>query len=62
MELVADGDGHSAPRLGEVELDAEQAREYFVFLVRQVVRMLCVGHDPRRPVGVQRAGGCATGR
>ena len=35
--------GHSAPRLGEVELDAAQAREYFVFLVRQVVRMLCEG-------------------
>jgi len=43
MELVTDSEGHSAPRLGEVELDAEQAREYFVFLVRQVVRMLCEG-------------------
>ena len=43
MELVVDSEGHSAPRLGEVELDAEQAREYFVFLVRQVVRMLCLG-------------------
>ena len=43
MELIADSEGHSAPRLGEVELDAEQAREYFRFLVRQVVRMLCVG-------------------
>ena len=43
MELVTDSEGHSAPRLGEVELDAERAREYFVFLVRQVVRMLCVG-------------------
>ena len=43
MELVTDGEGHSAPRLGEVELDAERAREYFAFLVRQVVRMLCVG-------------------
>ncbi|MAL03372.1 MAG: serine protein kinase RIO [Arenimonas sp.] len=43
MELIADSEGHSAPRLGEVQLDAEQAREYFRFLVRQVVRMLCVG-------------------
>jgi RIO kinase 1 len=43
MELVVDSEGHSAPRLSEVELDAERAREYFVFLVRQVVRMLCLG-------------------
>src|SRR5918993_2168970 len=43
MELVTDSEGFSAPRLGEVELDADQAREYFSFLVRQVVRMLCVG-------------------
>jgi RIO kinase 1 len=43
MELVTDSAGHSAPRLGEVELEPEQAREYFRFLVRQVVRMLCQG-------------------
>ena len=43
MELVADADGYSAPRLGEVELAPETAREYHAFLVRQVVRMLCIG-------------------
>ena len=43
MELVTDAEGHSAPRLSEVELDAGRAREYFLFLVRQVVRMLCEG-------------------
>jgi RIO kinase 1 len=43
MELVADAEGHSAPRLSEVELDAERAREYYIVLVRQVVRMLCEG-------------------
>jgi RIO kinase 1 len=43
MELVTDSAGHSAPRLGEVELEAEVAREYFGFLIRQVVRMLCIG-------------------
>jgi RIO kinase 1 len=43
MELIADEAGHSAPRLGEVELDAGRAREYFHFLVRQIVRMLCAG-------------------
>lgn len=43
MELVVDADGHSAPRLGEVELSPEQARGFHRFLVRQVVKMLCVG-------------------
>ena len=43
MELVTDAAGHSAPRLAEIDLDADQARAYFAFLVRQVVRMLCVG-------------------
>ena len=43
MELVTDAEGFSAPRLGELELSAEQAREYHAFLVRQVVRMLCLG-------------------
>ena len=43
MELVVDADGHSAPQLGEVELAPEQARGFHRFLVRQVVKMLCVG-------------------
>jgi RIO kinase 1 len=43
MELVADADGNSAPRLGEVELSPEQAREFHQFLIGQVVRMLCTG-------------------
>lgn len=43
MELVTDADGHSAPRLGEVELGPDQARGFHRFLVRQVVKMLCVG-------------------
>src|SRR5688500_12793691 len=43
MELVTDAEGFSAPRLGEVELSAEQAREFHRVLVRQVVRMLCCG-------------------
>ena len=43
MELVTDAQGHSAPRLGEVDLAPEQAREFHAFLIRQVVRMLCVG-------------------
>jgi RIO kinase 1 len=43
MELVTDADGFSAPRLGEVELEPEQARGFHAVLVRQVVRMLCCG-------------------
>ena len=43
MELITDAAGHSAPRLGEVALEPEVAREYFHFLIRQVVRMLCTG-------------------
>jgi RIO kinase 1 len=43
MELVTDAQGQSAPRLGEVVLTPEQAREFHGFIVQQVVRMLCAG-------------------
>jgi RIO kinase 1 len=43
MELIADANGDPAPRLGEVELSAETAREYHRALVQEVVRMLCIG-------------------
>lgn len=43
MELVIDATGSPAPRLGEVELSGETAREYHRILIRQVVRMLCIG-------------------
>lgn len=43
MELVTDAEGQSAPRLGEVELSATQAREFHQFLIGQIVRMLCTG-------------------
>ena len=43
MELVTDEHGHSAPRLGEVELSAERARLFHGELIRDVVRMLCQG-------------------
>jgi RIO kinase 1 len=43
MELVTDAAGDPAPRLGEVELTAEVAREYHTFLIRQIVRMLSIG-------------------
>jgi RIO kinase 1 len=43
MELVADEDGLPAPRLNEVELTPEQAREWHSFMIGQIVRMLCAG-------------------
>lgn len=43
MELVADHHGNPAPRLGEVDLSADLAREYYQFLIRQIVRMLSIG-------------------
>lgn len=54
MELVTDAEGFSAARLGEVELDAEQARQFHQVLVRQVVLMLCCGliHGDLSPYNV----------
>ena len=43
MELVTDANGNAAPRLNDVDLDPEQAREYHAFLIRQIVLMLCNG-------------------
>ncbi|MBL8270107.1 PA4780 family RIO1-like protein kinase [Steroidobacter sp.] len=43
MEMVTDADGDSAPRLGEVELSPEVARNYHQFLIAQIVRMLSAG-------------------
>lgn len=43
MELVVDETGSAAPRLGDVALTAEQALAFHAILIRDVVRMLCVG-------------------
>ncbi|MNK25191.1 RIO1 family protein [compost metagenome] len=54
MELVTDAEGFSAARLGEVELEPDQARQFHQTLVRQVVRMLCCGliHGDLSPYNV----------
>jgi RIO kinase 1 len=54
MELVTDAEGFSAPRLGEVELTPQQARDYHAVLIRQVVLMLCCGliHGDLSPYNV----------
>ena len=43
MELVTGDDGNAAPRLNDVELSNETAREYHAFLIEQVVKMLVAG-------------------
>jgi len=43
MELVVDADGNSAPRLNDLKLSGEQAREYHRLLIAQIVLMLCAG-------------------
>ena len=43
MELVTDGEGNAAPRLNDVTLTPEQARELHRTLIGEVVRMLCAG-------------------
>jgi RIO kinase 1 len=43
MELITDEDGDIAPRLNDVSMSAEQAREDHALVMLYVMRMLCVG-------------------
>ncbi|WP_257283039.1 PA4780 family RIO1-like protein kinase [Endozoicomonas sp. SESOKO1] len=43
MELVTDDEGQVAPRLGEVTMSAEQAREDHATMMQYVMLMLCAG-------------------
>ncbi|MEP7083706.1 MAG: PA4780 family RIO1-like protein kinase [Betaproteobacteria bacterium] len=43
MELLTDADGNAAPRLNDVVLTEDLARQYHAQLMREVVRMLCAG-------------------
>ena len=43
MELVVDKNGNAAPRLNDVKLTEEQAREYQRAIIAQIVLMLCAG-------------------
>jgi RIO kinase 1 len=43
MEVISDDNGNPAPRLNEVSLSTELAREYHGFMIRQIVLMLCSG-------------------
>jgi RIO kinase 1 len=43
MELVTGDNGEAAPRLNDLVLSPELAREYHRIMITQVVRMLCAG-------------------
>ena len=43
MDLITDEHGDPAPRLDEVDFDAETARDYHGQMMREIVRMLCAG-------------------
>lgn len=43
MDLLTDADGHGAPRLGEVDLEPAEARDFHARLLADVVRMLALG-------------------
>jgi RIO kinase 1 len=43
MELVTDGEGEVAPRLADVDMTAEQAREDHALMMHYIQLMLCAG-------------------
>lgn len=43
MDMISDPDGYPAPRLSDVVMSAEQARDYHGRIIRDVVKMLCAG-------------------
>lgn len=43
MELITDEHGNPAPRLNDVAMSAEQAREDHALVMHYVMRMLCIG-------------------
>ena len=43
MEMIDDGYGDAAPRLNDVDLLPEDAREFHAFMIGEIVKMLCAG-------------------
>lgn len=43
MELITDENGEVAPRLNDISMSAEQAREDYLVVMHYVMRMLCAG-------------------
>lgn len=44
LQMIVDAEGDPAPRLNDVVLTSDQAREYHRYLIRQAVLMLCAGY------------------
>jgi len=40
---VGDGEGDVAPRLNDVDLHPDDAREFHAFMIQEIVKMLCAG-------------------
>ncbi|MBC7659112.1 MAG: serine protein kinase RIO [Chitinophagaceae bacterium] len=43
LQMITDEEGNPAPRLNDVDLTPEKAREYHHVLIREAVKMLCAG-------------------
>jgi len=43
MDMISDAEGFPAPRLNDVTMSAEQARDFHARLISDVVKMLCAG-------------------
>ncbi|MDO8698308.1 MAG: PA4780 family RIO1-like protein kinase [Pseudomonas sp.] len=43
MELVTTENGEVAPRLNDVDLHPDDAREFHAFMIEEIVKMLCAG-------------------
>jgi len=43
MDMISDAEGYPAPRLNDVTMSAEQARDFHRRLIADVVKMLCAG-------------------
>ena len=43
MEMISGEDGDAAPRLNDVDLHPDDAREFHAFMIGEVAKMLCAG-------------------
>lgn len=43
MDMICDAEGYPAPRLNDVTMSADEAREHHAQIIREVVKMLCAG-------------------
>jgi len=43
MDMICDDEGYPAPRLNDVTLSAEEARDFHARMIGEIVKMLCAG-------------------